>query len=271
MWTTVAMAALTMTPAQPGSELKLSNARVTFGDLGPARPMPAKYLPGDFFWLLFDIENLKTNDAGMVNYTISMEVFDAAGKSLVKQKPVEGNELISLGGTKLPARAFLFLGVDQAAGKYQCKLSVEDKIAKTTQTLTQDFEVLPKKFGIVGFTAASDSNGEAPSPLFGTVGQAVWLQFFVTGFEREAKMKQPDLQILITIKDDTGKPVSKPQELLVNKGVMPTDSSVPVGFRIGFSREGKFKVEIKATDKLKPGTADTMEFPLEVIASPYKK
>jgi hypothetical protein len=271
MWTTVALAALTMSPAQPGGGLELSNARVTYGDLGPTRPTN-KYLPGDFFFLLFDMENLKTDPNGNVNYTISMEVFDSAGKSLVKQKPVEGNELISLGGTKLPARAFLFLGVDQPAGKYNCKLTVVDKNAKAEKTITQDFEVLPKDFGLVGFTAASDSAGEAPAPLFGTVGQAVWLQFFVTGFKRDAGTKQPDIQVLITLKDAaTGKEVSKPQELVVNKGVMPTDSNVPVGFRIGFSRVGKFKVEIKATDKLQPGKNSILEFPLEVIASPYTK
>lgn len=271
MWTTVALAALTLTPAQPAGDLTLTNPRTTYGDLGPVR-QGNKYLPGDIFWLLFDIENLKTNENGNVNYTIAMEVFDAGGKSITKQTPVEGDELIALGGNKLPARAYLVIGGDTVPGKYSCKLTITDKNAKKEKTLAQEFEVINKEFGIVRFLASTDGEGANPSPLFGTVGQAVWLQFAVSGFGRDAKNKnQPDLQVIIQLKDKDGKEVSKAQELVINKGVMPNDSLVPVGFRVGFSRAGDFTVSIKATDKLTPNKTVSLEFPLKVIPSPYTK
>ena len=52
-------AALTMTPGQ-GAGLTLSNPRITYGELGSTRP-DAKLLPGDIFFLSFDIDGIKVN------------------------------------------------------------------------------------------------------------------------------------------------------------------------------------------------------------------
>ena len=94
-------AALTMTPAQ-GAGLTLSNPRITYGELGSTRP-DNKLLPGDIFFLSFDIDGIKVSDAGRVKYGMAMEVVDATGKSIFKQMPVERR--------RLPAA-----GRDQAAG-----------------------------------------------------------------------------------------------------------------------------------------------------------
>ena len=95
-------AALTMTPGQ-GAGLTLSNPRITYGELGSTRP-DNKLLPGDIFFLSFDIDGIKVSEAGRVKYGMAMEVVDATGKSIFKQMPVERDDFLPLGGTRLPAR-----------------------------------------------------------------------------------------------------------------------------------------------------------------------
>src|SRR5262245_42235012 len=151
------IAALAMTPGQGGG-LNLINPRVTYGELGSPRP-DNKLLPGDIFFLSFDIEGIKVNDEGRVKYGMAMEVTDSAGKSIFAQKPVERDDFLPLGGTKLPARAFVSIGVDQAPGKYTCKVTVTDMAEKgkeVTKTLTQEFEVTARGFGIVQLYTAAD-------------------------------------------------------------------------------------------------------------------
>src|SRR5579862_9260230 len=64
MLTSVALAAaLTLAPAQ--GALTLSGARVTYGELGAARP-DLKFLPGDIFFVGFDIDGIKVDESGKV-------------------------------------------------------------------------------------------------------------------------------------------------------------------------------------------------------------
>src|SRR6266511_1350942 len=75
MWATLAVAAsLSMAPAQqPAGPLKLSNDRVTNGLLGANRT-ETKLLPGDTFWVAFDVENPTVTKAGRVLYSMGMEL-----------------------------------------------------------------------------------------------------------------------------------------------------------------------------------------------------
>ena len=67
-------AALAMTPGQAG--MTLSSPRVTYGELGSTRP-DTKLLPGDIFFLSFDIEGIKVSETGRVKYGMAMEVVDS--------------------------------------------------------------------------------------------------------------------------------------------------------------------------------------------------
>jgi hypothetical protein len=260
--TVVLLAALGLAPAQTG-ELALTNPRVTFGELGPTRP-DTKFLPGDLFFLSFDIDNLKVDASGNVSYTMAMDVRDKEGKPVFKQDPADRTETIPLGGNRLPARAFVFLGTDQPAGTYTCEVVVTDKQSKQSKKITQDFVVSKKDFGIVSFMCTADDQQQCPAPLGGVVGQALWLHFVVTAFDRDPKTQQPDLEVKIGFKDADGSPTTKPQVLKVNKGVQPKDSGVPVAFRLSLNRPGKFTIEMEATDAVTKKSAK-LSFPVTVV------
>ena len=102
MYALALAAALTSAPAQ-GGDLKLTNVPMTIGELGPARPS-AKLLPGDILFIGYDITGLSIEPDGLAKYKMSMEVSDAAGKSIFKQDPRELNDFIPLRGNSIPAR-----------------------------------------------------------------------------------------------------------------------------------------------------------------------
>lgn len=266
------IAALAMTPGQ-GAGLNLSNPRVTYGELGSTRP-DNKLLPGDIFFLSFDIDGIKVSETGRVKYGMAMEVTDSTGKSIFKQMPVERDDFLPLGGTKLPARAFVSVGQDQAPGMYTCKVTVTDKADKdkpVSKSLEQKFEVLPKGFGIVMVYTAADPKGEIPAPLVGVAGQALFVHFAVVEFQRDPKTKQPNITIEMVVYDKDRQPtLPKPTTKQVpdeaDGKVDEKASGVPMRFLVPMNREGGFLIELKATDNIGKKTAKVY-LPLRVFPS----
>lgn len=266
------LAAMSMTPGQ-GAALALSNPRVTYGELGSARP-DNKLLPGDIFFLSFDIENIKVSEDGRVKYGMAMEVTDKDGKSIFKQQPVERDDFLPLGGTKLPARAYVSVGHDQAPGTYTCKVTVTDmadKAKPVSKSLEQKFEVLPKGFGIVQLYTAADAKGEVPAPLVGVAGQAMFVHFAIIGFDRDEKTKQPSLTIEMVVYDQSRQPtLAKPTaKHIPDEADGKVDEKVPgipMRFLVPMNREGGFLIELKATDNITKKSTKVY-LPLRVFAA----
>jgi hypothetical protein len=237
-------------PASPGAgSLTLTNPRITYGSqFGPVRT-DNRFLPGDLFFIAFDIEGLKTGEDGKVVYSVVMQVVDRAGKPVYQQTPMDLTTFLHLGGNKLPAMAFVVLGDMQEPGAYTCKVTVTDKQANVSQVLERPFELLPKSFGLVGVYASIDPRGELPVPPSGIVGQTLWLHFAVVGFQRSA-MKQPNVQVTITITDESGRPtVARPAVLDITQAEEKA-FGVPLWLPLPLNRPGKFTVKFAATDRL---------------------
>lgn len=267
MWTTLPLvAALALTPAQPLPGLNLTNPRNTYGELGGTRP-EGPLLPGDFLFVGFDIENITIDPAGQVKYTMAMEVTDKAGKSWYKQEPTEKTDFAPLGGAKLPARAYVSVGLDQPAGEYNLRVTVVDQATKATKTLDKKFTVLPKEFGIVAVYPSVDAKGEFAAPTTGIVGQSVFVQFSVVGFSRDPAKKQPNVSFEMVPLDEAGKPtIQKPSVLAVDSGVDEKDPGFSVRFLLPMTRPGKFTVRLRATDKVTNKTY-TYDLPIAVVPS----
>ncbi len=253
MWATVAcLSALSLAPAQAGG-LSLKNERLTYGFLGNTRP-DAKVLPGDIFIVAFDIEGLKVAEDGKVLYSMGMELTNKDNKLLFKEEPQPLEAFVSLGGGRLPAWARAEIRTDQPAGEYTLKVTVSDRAAKTNQTLTRKFEVLPKKFGLVRFNVTHDSGGQLPAPAIGVAGQSVWVHFMALGFDRDPKTKQPNLSVTMRVLDERGNPTTgKPLTGQVPEPgttVPETHTLIPLQFFLALNRAGTFNVEVKAVDQL---------------------
>lgn len=252
--------------AQPG-QLKLTNVRMTIGELGPARPN-AKLIPGDILFIGYDITGLSIDPEGIAKYKMSMEVVDGAGKSIFKQDPRELNDYIPLRGDSIPARAFVTIGLDQDPGNYTCKVTVEDPKTKAKDTLEVKFEVLKREYGIVGVFTTYDFEGRISAPTTGMVGQTIFINFSVATFQRDPKTKQPNVDIQFQVLDDKGTPtLAKPgmhtqDDKSVTK-VDEKDGAFALRFPLFMSRPGKFTAKVTATDKVSKKSA-TYDLPVTI-------
>lgn len=247
----------------PGG-LTLTNARTTYGELGSPRPL-TPLIPGDSLFLSFDIEGITTDPEGRVQYSMYMELFDAAGASKFKTEPANKVDFVPLGGNKIPGRAYSLIGLDQKAGDYVLKATVVDLSNKSTKTVEQKFTVAPPEFAIVSVYTSVDDRGTIPLPTTGMVGQPLFIQLGIVGFGRGAD-KKPNLEVEMTPLDEKGNPtIPKPSVLAINAGVDEKDLGVTIRYLLPLTRPGKFTVRLKATDKV---SNKTYTYNLPITALP---
>lgn len=258
-------AALSLAPSQPNA-LKLTNVRWTIGELGPERK-GNKLLPGDVLFLGYDIDGITIEPDGTAKYTMAMEVSDGAGKLIFKQDARELVDFIPLRGNKLPARAFITIGLDQPAGMYACKITVTDPKTKGTSTLNEKFEVTKPEFGIVAVHTSVDENGKYSAPTTGVVGQTIYINLSIASFQRDPKTKQPNVEFLFEVLDEKGTPtLGQPIKRIQDSGVDEKEPAFGMRFPLFMSRTGKFTARITATDKV-GNKKSTYELPVNVIGT----
>ena len=251
MLATLAIAtALSLTPAQEG-DLKLSNARTTYGFLGNTRGSN-KYLPGDVLFLAFDIKGMSVGKDGEIKYSLALDMKDAAGKKVFGQLPQVIQAANSMGGSQLPGYAYADIGTSVAPGKYSLTVTVRDEMAKKSAELTQEFDVLKKDFGIGKLGLFYDDQGRVWAPPVFVTGQSAWLHFITMGFDRDAKTKQPDVEVRMRVLDESGKP-TVPQPTvgdLKSAKLPPNASAAPWLQKVELNRPGKLRIELEAEDKV---------------------
>jgi hypothetical protein len=268
MLTTLALAAvLSLAPAQDGP-LTISNERITFcGEFGPTRPSN-KFLPGDTFYLAFDVDNLRTDTSGVAKYSMGMEVTSATGQKIYQQAPAKQELVLPLGGNKMPARGYVNIDLSTPPGVYTCRLTVTDLSTNAAKNVDKVFEVQPASFGMVSMFASADEKGDIPTALMGIPGQVMYLHFFVVGFGRDVTTKQPNVTTELRILDQNNQPTTTESYSMVrNKDVEEKATGLPFTFRIPLNRSGVFTIEVKAECKV-TGKPYKISFPITVYPSP---
>jgi hypothetical protein len=262
MWIPLVLAAASLVADQKDG-LTLANVRTTYGAPGIVRENN-KLLPGDHVYVSFDIEGITVSPEGKVQYSMTTEVLGGDGKMLFREDPRELEVVNGLGGRTVPAYTHLDVGVNAKPGKYTLKTTVTDRANKRSQTLSREFEVQPKQFGLARLTTTLDADARVPVSSFAT-GETLWVNCSVVGFQRSDK--QPKVSVELRVFDDSDKPVlAQPFKGVIEKDVPETALSIPAQFLVALNRAGKFKIELKATDQLSGKTSE-LKFPISVQRS----
>lgn len=268
MWATLALtAALSMTPGQPGT-LKLTNTRATHGYLGPTRA-DDNLLPGEVYFVHFDIEGLAADEQGNGKYSLSLALIDKTGKALYELGPFEKPFVNSLGGTRTPAYANVVIGTDTTPGDYTLKLTITDPATKKSEVLERKYKVLKLDFGLVNLhmmdIRADPRNQPSGAPIR-VVGDAVVVNAAIVGFARDKnKQNQPNLGLEITVLDEKNKPtLAKSFTDQVVKDVPEQWSAVPISLPLALNRAGKYTIKLQATDRITKKTAEAT-LPVTVV------
>jgi len=252
MWTTVALLSALCLAPQDAGPLKLDNIRSTHGVLGPARDSE-KYVPGDSLTLNFDIDGITTDEKGKVLYSIGIDVINIADKSLVFRQPPQNPPLETttfFGGNRVQGYAHLDLGTDQPPGDYSMTVTVTDRATKSSKEMIHKFTVVKPELALVRLKTSSDRDGDLPVPVTGQ-GQALWLNFGIVGFARDASTKQPSVLMEFDIRDAEGKStLQKPLGKVFDKEVPEKNLAIPLQYPIALTRAGKFTLELTATDQI---------------------
>lgn len=259
--------ALALLCGLPGvaSALELKNIRPCYGlPLGAPRA-DAKCIPGDILFITYDIEGLSFDSkTGKANYVTTLELLDSKNKTVFEKKtPNETSP--QLGGSRMPGDLHIITGRTLAPGKYNIRLTVNDRIANASKAFVYPFELLPQGFGFVGVTA----------PGVGFPGQNYVAQFALVDMALD-KNKQPLVDIMMRVLDETGanqltKPIYSsfprdlPEEVNLEK-----ENFIPLQFPIYLNRPGSFMIEVNAADKLSKKTIQ-LRYPLKVIEVPSAK
>jgi len=249
-------------PQGDSSALALTNARLTYGVLGPTRT-DNQFLPGDSVVLSFDITGATVNSDGKIKYSIGMEVMDKSGKAHYRQK-ARDMAISPKPGAALPACASGRVGFYETPGTYVIKVIVTDRSTNGQQELTRDIEVLPKAFGIVRIALSRDEDGNVPLPAI-TARQPFWINFGLVGFGREQANGNPDLHVELQVTDESGNPALK-EPGNVSKDVPKKAMEIPLQFELKLTKAGKYKLELIATDKVS-GKRATLDIPVQVQSS----
>lgn len=240
------------------SAVDIKNIRPCYGPLGPTR-YNAKCLPRDVLCITYEIEGLaldpKTKKA---SYEATLELLDA-NKNVLFKKPLPAEAIPHLGGTSMPGDLYVTMGDKQAPGKYKIRLTINDKVGKERKGFDYDFEVVPETFGFIGVATMA----------VGFPGQYHVPEFALANFTLDAKMKQPNAEVTISILDEKGTAVSEPVKMLLPRD-MPEGTDleklnfVPLTYPVYLNRKGRYNIEIRATDKNGNKKAE-LRYPLTVL------
>src|SRR5262245_4838676 len=111
-------AVLVVLVAGQASALEVKNVRLTHGLFGATRT-DAKFLPGDYVFLMFDIDGLTTDTkSGKVSFEAVREILDGSKNSIYSKKlpPVELQ--LMQGGSRYPLKLEAPIPDDHKPGKY---------------------------------------------------------------------------------------------------------------------------------------------------------
>jgi hypothetical protein len=263
MWMSVfAVLLLGLSSGQPG-KLTVTNERLTYGHLGPARD-GAKYLPGDVINLFFEVQNITFDSSGKASYALGLELADPKGTDLLKQKPRPNSAMNYLGGSTLPCVARLSIPLESAPGIYTFRVVVVDKANNNSVTVERKIEILPKGFGIIQVGTTADREGTMAWSPVGVVGDSIYLNFAAIGFARDPKTRQPNVKVEMRALDDKGQPAKGAKMIgTADSAVADAIHAIPMQFGITLNREGRFTLELTATDLVSGKTAKVL-FPVKV-------
>jgi hypothetical protein len=262
-WLTAAVLLLTATTAQ--AKLEIHNIKAVHGLYGPERKN-LESLPGDQVLFRFKVEGIKLDANGKIDTSVTVHLADADGKELLDNKsPIQG--VLALGGHSFLGTAVVNFGDTVPPGDYTLTVTVKDNLSEQTASFTRKLTCRPIEYAIVMPRLYYDAAGKAPAPAGGLVGQTLFFQSKLIGFD--TSQGKIDNEMKLEVLDAKGKP-AMPKPITVN--VTSDDAekvkratSLALNSNLALNRAGDFTLRVTVTDKIAKRTTK-FEVPLKVTA-----
>lgn len=255
--------------ASAQSALTIENMRPTFGSPGPERTGPAQVIPGDTYYLSFDLKGVKVDATGTGKVRLETEATDAAGNRVFRMDSGESVVVNALGGEGVHSNVRLELGLKTIPGKYKLKVIATDLGTKASATKETELEVIAPAFAIVRVSSGVDQNLASTASVFG-IGQALYVGFAVVGFQNDPATKHPKLRFEMKVKSNGAVVSTATQVGEVNANQqqkVPADAQmIPGRFLLPLSKAGDYTLEVTATDLVNQKVAGPVSFNFQVVS-----
>lgn len=255
---------LTLVAAPARAELKIEKIEPCYGPLGPVRTSLDVY-PQDEVYFRFVVTGAKTNDAGQIDCTLTLQAADANGKALLKENtPLKGP--LALGGNTFPGNARLRLGPRLQPGTYTLTVTIKDNLSGESASFSREVTAKEPGFRLVAPSFFRDAEGRVPCPAGGTLSQALHFQIKAIGFKHGKD--RIDTEMSMEVLDTEGKPVlAKPLVRPISRegDDVKNVGTINLSGNIVLNRVGDFRLRITLTDRIGKQTA-TFEAPVRVTA-----
>jgi hypothetical protein len=126
---------------------------------------------------------------------------------------------------------------------------VKDLVTKKEATFTKTFEVVPSSFGLVRMALSIDDAGRLPAPPLCVPGQRLFVNFYVTGFDRDKTSKEPHITFKMRVKEKGTAVLGKDSGGAI-KDAPEKYKMIQANFQLQLNRPGQFSVELEATDEV---------------------
>ncbi len=248
----------------PGwAQIKIRDVKARHGAHGPLRSS-LEIVPGDEIVFSYAVGGMKTDDDGRVNGELKLKVTTESGEVLIdKSSPVK--DVLAFGGATLPGFANLNLGLNTPPGKYKFNLTFIDSIQNQSDSFERILTCRKPEFAIVKPRFSFDDRGESSASLTTTLGQRIYFNLAVVGFDKSKD--KIDVTMKMQFTDEKGNSLM-PKPLVVNVATDDTEKvkellAVPFRGSFNCNRIGNFKLKITVIDNVAEKTT-TFEAPVKV-------
>jgi tetratricopeptide (TPR) repeat protein len=246
----------TRAPTQP----TVLSAEARYGRLGPPRKS-WRYQPFDVLYAHLETAGFAADADGRINVDGTLEFLGSDGPAAPKKtfafhdRPVDGRLPIDVLQEIIPL-----------PGDYRLRVSLHDRAGDVRLDWEQAVVIEPVSLAIVAPSYFRDADGKTPAPGVAKVGESLYLEFRVIGFDRS--QDRIDTAMNLQLIDEQGKPMlTEPVRSAVktdDAAVVQKNQVVTYSAKLPLLRATQATVRVTVLDLI-GGDAAKLELPLKII------
>ncbi|MFO0944848.1 MAG: hypothetical protein U1D30_02710 [Planctomycetota bacterium] len=234
-----------------GQEMTFESVEASLGPYGPVMESSA-ILPFEERFYRYRLKGVKSDEKGYVKIAVNTRVLNPTGKLISDTKDtLEG--VLSVGGTIVPGTSAVTFGENHPIGAYTLIVVAKDQANGNEAEFRKRFTLKKPEFAVVSTRFSRDRDGKIPSAAGGLVGQSLFFNVRIVGFDRSTG--KIDVDMVVNVLDDELNPilqnVVRANTTTADPKIVNETPFLSFGGHLFLNREGTFTFMVVANDRIK--------------------